>query len=98
MAKIEYPAVRAGINAFVPCPLFKSRLLETLSDLLNGVGEEKEAGEGSNMDYSGHHILLVEDNELNQEIALEMLSVTGVQVEVAENFPEKMRKVCGSLL
>lgn len=84
-AKIEYPAARAGINAFVPCPLFKSRLLETLSNLLNGVGEEKEAGEGSNMDYSGRHILLVEDNELNQEIALEMLSVTGVQVEVAEN-------------
>ncbi len=84
-AKIEYPAARAGINAFVPCPLFKSRLLETLSDLVNGDGEAENAGEASNMDYSGHHVLLVEDNELNQEIALEMLSVTGVQVEVAEN-------------
>ncbi|MCI8281174.1 MAG: response regulator [Lachnospiraceae bacterium] len=84
-AKIEYPAARAGINAFVPCPLFKSRLLETLSDLVNGDGEAENTGEASNMDYSGRHVLLVEDNELNQEIALEMLSVTGVQVEVAEN-------------
>ena len=36
-----------------------------------------------NRDYSSRHILLVEDNELNQEIALELLSVTGAQVEVA---------------
>lgn len=84
-AQIEYRARRAGITGFVPCPLFRSRLLETLADtILQSKGEMGEREE-RNEDYSGRHILLVEDNELNLEIALEMLSLTGVQVETAEN-------------
>lgn len=83
-AQIEYRAQRAGINAFVPCPIFKSRLLETLSGLICA-NREKEAPEKALEDYSRHRVLLVEDNELNQEIAVELLSMTGVQVEVADN-------------
>ncbi|MDE7016102.1 MAG: response regulator [Lachnospiraceae bacterium] len=84
-AQIEYRAVRSGVDAFVPCPLFKSRLLETLSALLNGRRTEEGSAGAMDVDYSDYRILLVEDIELNQEIAVEMLSVTGVQVEVADN-------------
>lgn len=84
-AQIEYRAVRAGVNAFVPCPLFKSRLLETLSELIGGMQEDIGGCMNGNADYSAYHILLVEDIELNQEIAMEMLKMTGAQVEVADN-------------
>lgn len=83
-AQIEYQAQRAGVNAFVPCPLFKSRLLETLSGLIHTEGKA-EAVEASQTDYGEYRVMLVEDNELNQEIAMELLSFTGVQVEVADN-------------
>ncbi len=76
-AQIEYRAVRAGISAFVPCPLFPSKLLETLSALTSGAGAGSQAG--------GSRILLVEDNELNQEIAMELLGMTGVQVDAADD-------------
>ena len=84
-AQIEFRAARAGVNAFVPCPLFQSRLLETLSELIARTGEGGEASSDFHTDYSSYRILLVEDIELNQEIVVEMLSVTGVQVEVADN-------------
>lgn len=85
-AQLEYRAVRAGVNAFVPCPLFGSRLLDALSLL---IGEDQKDGGGqlgpSVRDYSAYRVLLVEDNELNLEIATELLGMTGVQVETAEN-------------
>ena len=39
----------------------------------------------ANADYSGKRILLVEDNELNREIAIEIIGMTGVEIDVAEN-------------
>lgn len=89
--QMEYRASRAGINAFVPCPLFKSRLLGTLAELTGSNCEEENRREGDR-DYSKRHILLVEDNELNQEIAVELLSATGVQVEVAGDGAQAVEK------
>ncbi len=90
-AQIEYRAQRAGVNAFVPCPLFKSRLLETLSGLLQANGT-KEAENMEQADYSRYHALLVEDNELNQEIAMELLSFTGIQVETADDGASALKR------
>ena len=89
--QLEYRAVRAGINAFVPCPLFKSRLLRTLAEWT--VGRQDGGSEFTDMsgDYGGFCVLLAEDNELNQEIAVELLSLTGLQVEVAGNGAEAVR-------
>lgn len=84
-AQLEYRATRAGINAFVPCPLFKSRLLATISDLTCNVSDEQTPVSVQDQDYSQYRLLLVEDNELNREIATELLSTTGVQIETAEN-------------
>lgn len=82
-AQIEYRAQRAGINAFVPCPLFKSRLFATLSDLIGHMKGDQDSHDP--IDYSNYRVLLVEDNDLNREIAIELLSLIGVQVEEAEN-------------
>jgi len=84
-AQIEFRAKRAGVDAFVPCPLFKSRLIDTLANLINKNQKSNGGIVSLNADYSNYRVLLVEDNELNQEIAMELLSLTGVQVEVAGN-------------
>ncbi|MCI9338111.1 MAG: response regulator [Lachnospiraceae bacterium] len=91
-AQLEYRATRAGVNAFVPCPLFKSRLLDTLAALMEDGSAGEKASAVTSADYSGCHVLLVEDNELNQEIAMEMLSGNGVHAEVANNGAEALEK------
>lgn len=69
-------------------PVYKSKLLHTLRSFVEK--EKKETVPDntfklSDADYSGKRILLVEDNELNREIAVEILSTTGVTVDTAEN-------------
>ena len=44
--------------------------------------------------YRGLRVLLVEDNELNRQIASEMLELLGVSVEMAENGREAVEAVC----
>ena len=82
---IEAEARSAGVNAFISKPLFKSRLQRLFDELMS---EKQEAGTGESplqnleqMDLSGYCCLLVEDNELNAEIAQEILEETGIQVE-----------------
>ncbi|MCI9143506.1 MAG: response regulator [Lachnospiraceae bacterium] len=91
-AQLEYRTTRVGVSAFVPCPLFKTRLLDTLFDLTDTDKNGQEFSSGLNTDYSGCHVLLVEDNELNQEIALEMLSLNGVEADVADNGVQALEK------
>lgn len=84
-AQMEYRAVRAGVSDFVPCPLFRSRLTGALSRLICGEGEDAGGTGSRDADYRSYRALLVEDNELNLEIASELLGMTGIQVETAEN-------------
>ena len=91
-AQIEYRATRAGVSAFVPCPLFGSRLLNTLSALVCGTGENGGGAGSRNADYSAYRVLLVEDNELNLEIASELLGITGIQVETAGDGRQAVEK------
>jgi len=84
-AQIEYRAAKAGINAFVPCPLFKSKLLAVLSEHTYDTQQHCSERTDNQFDYGQYRLLLVEDNELNREIAIELLSMTGVQIDTAEN-------------
>ncbi len=95
-AQLEYRASRAGVSAFVPCPLFKSRLLSTLSGLLDGGQGASESRGDRDGDYSRFRALLVEDNELNQEIAVELLGMTGVQVDVAGDGQQAVERFAAS--
>lgn len=85
---IEAEALEAGVDAFIEKPLFKSRLTRVFKEVLGFGGEEKEitALEAFQQeDFSGKRVLLVEDNELNIEVATELLDVVGIQVEQALN-------------
>jgi CheY-like chemotaxis protein len=85
---IEQEARKAGANAFISKPLFKSRLTHLFNNLVGKGGEAVEAQPLQNfedMDLSGYRTLLVEDNDLNAEIATEILEMTGITVDVAND-------------
>lgn len=81
--EIEYRANRCGIRHFLPLPVFRKTLLNELNATLSSAKEEEQSF--GSPDLSGRHILLVEDNIINREIALELLSMTNASVDTAEN-------------
>ena len=89
-------AKAAGIDAFIAKPLFRSRLTATLRQFTSGRKENTARNyleKLSESDYTGKRILLVEDNELNREIAGEILQMTGAEVETAEDGKIAVEKV-----
>ena len=95
-SEIEEEAKAAGIDAFIAKPLFRSRLTATLRQFTSGRKEKTARNyldELSESDYTGKRILLVDDNELNREIAGEILQMTGAEVETAENGKIAVEKV-----
>ena len=95
---IEVEARAAGVTAFCAKPLFMSDIRETL---MNAIGQSQAEPEDSVLpaagsDFRGRCILLVEDNELNSEIALEILNEYGFLVDTAENGAEAVEKVKNS--
>lgn len=87
-SEIEDEARAAGVNAFLEKPVFKSNLIHTFNSIIKG-GKSADANAGLNEmkeeEYKGRRILLVEDNELNREIAREILEMSGFEVEEAVN-------------
>ena len=95
-SEIEEEAKAAGVDAFIAKPLFRSRLTATLRQFTSGRKEitaRNYLEELSEADYTGKRILLVEDNELNREIGVEILQMTGAEVETAENGKIAVEKV-----
>lgn len=78
-ADIEDEAIEAGVTAFCSKPLFMSDLRGIL---LAPKTEEEYDENGKNADFTGKKILLAEDNELNQEIAFEILSEFGFEIDI----------------
>jgi len=83
-SEFEAEAREAGISGFISKPLFKSTLYHALCQYMD-VGTEHEQTLNQNMDLSGRRILLAEDNELNWEVAKELLSDLGVELDWAED-------------
>jgi signal transduction histidine kinase/CheY-like chemotaxis protein len=85
-SSIEQEAKAAGINAFISKPLFKSRLIYVMKSLMLGEEEEHtEVDQLQSRNYEGKRVLIAEDNELNMEIAEELLRQVGVEVDTAVN-------------
>ena len=93
-------AKQSGIEEILIKPVSSSLLFDTVAHL---IGDKTRQKTDSN-DYPvyaldrlqtihGAHILLVEDNELNQEVAVELLKEVGVSADVAENGEVALRKV-----
>ena len=94
-ADIEAEAKAAGVTAFCSKPMFMSDLRETLLTALGQSQTETDDSvlPGGSPDFRGKHILLAEDNELNREIAVEILSKYGFMVDTAENGVEAVKKI-----
>ncbi len=82
---IEEEARDAGITGFISKPLFKSTLYYSLRKFAGIADEKKIEYEDKTEDFSGRRILLAEDNDLNWEIAEELLGEIGFSMDRAEN-------------
>lgn len=89
---IEEEAREAGVTEFCSKPLFKSDLKAVLCRAHSSVPEE-EKEEWSEADFIGKRVLLVEDNELNREIATEILEESGFLVESVPDGTDAVRKM-----
>lgn len=89
-ADIETEAQQAGVNGFLQKPLFKS----SLARCLRLYGAEKSAVQGCppSVSLAGKHVLLVEDNQFNREIAIELLSSLGAELESADDGAEGLAR------
>ena len=95
---IEVEARAAGVTAFCAKPMFMSDIRDTL---MSAIGQKRPEAEdtilpSADSDFRGRCILLVEDNELNSEIAVEILNEYGFLVDTAENGAEAVQKVRNS--
>ena len=87
-SEIEDEAREAGVTGFIAKPLFKSTLFYGLKPYIGDAAEGKEIGNTTGperVELSGKRILLAEDNEINWEIANELLSALGLELEWAED-------------
>lgn len=84
-SEIERDARHAGAVAFIAKPLFKSKLALAFRQLIGTAEPEGNGGivEISQLHFGRGHLLLVEDNSLNMEIAQEIIGQTGVQIDTA---------------
>lgn len=91
----EEEAKEAKANGFITKPLYRSKLIQILRRFLADVKQEDSpAGFSlSDADYSGKRLLLVEDNELNREIAVEIIGSTGITIDTAVNGLEAFEMV-----
>lgn len=83
-SEFETEAREAGVSGFISKPLFKSTLFHALRQYM-GVEAPHDQTLNQNMDLCGRRILLAEDNEINWEIASELLSDLGVELDWAED-------------
>ncbi len=83
-SEIEAEAREAGINGFLSKPLFKSTLYYGLKPYIDSPVSQAEP-ERNTLSFAGRRVLLAEDNELNWEIASELLQEVGLELDWAEN-------------
>ena len=108
VGEVEAAAERVGATEVIGKPLFESSIIAALEHVL----DDRDAGRGSDAapadaespvaaderryDFTGKTILVVEDNELNLEIAAELMSMTGAAVETARNGREAVESFAAS--
>lgn len=85
----EAGAERISIEGFITKPLFASRLYERLRKYVDGYQEQgQDEPKNEVVEFHGNRILLAEDMEINWEVANEILSSMGLQLEHAADGKE----------
>ena len=90
-ADVEEEAREAGVTAFCAKPIFLSELRRVLSEPFAAAAEN--TGETQKPDFTGKRLLLAEDNEMNQMIAVAILEGAGFAVEIANDGLQAVQKV-----
>ena len=93
---IEKEAREAGVTAFCSKPLFRSQLYQALKNVEDATAKEP-VPETSPEQFKGKRVLIVDDVELNREIAVAVIEDAGMQVETAENGQEAVEMLAGSV-
>ena len=87
-SEIEEEFLRAGADAFITKPLFKSKMLQVLQLFVSIEPPKTERNvpeEGERHPFCGKRVLLAEDNDINREIAIELLQMQNMVVDSVEN-------------
>ena len=88
--EVEEDGRDAGADYFVIKPVFQSSLFNVLNRICGRTIEPEEEKQAENFDFSGKHVLLAEDVELNMEVAVKMLKMVGIEVSCAEDGKEAL--------
>jgi CheY-like chemotaxis protein len=89
---IEVEAKQAGVDKFLPKPLFSSTLVDCINQCLGATSlEASEQPREPADDFSGRYILLAEDVEINQEIVIALLEPTSILIDCAGNGADAVR-------
>ena len=90
---IEQDAKTAGVNGFLPKPLFASDVVECVNKYVGIQENAAYGGDAQEQDESfpGHRILLAEDVEINREIVVTLLEPTQLEIDCAADGDEALR-------
>jgi CheY-like chemotaxis protein len=93
LSVIEEEGTCAGVDKFLPKPLFPSTVVDCINQCLgvNGSVVEEEEPDGTADDFTGRCVLLAEDVEVNREIVLALLGPTNLHIDCAENGAEAVK-------
>lgn len=91
LSEVEDEARAAGADQLVTKPLFQSTVFNLLMMLSGGKYKHNTANE-EEFDFTGHRVLLAEDNAFNRDIATELLDLVNMEVDTAENGEEAVEK------
>ena len=90
---MEEAAYSSGVSAFIDKPLFLSDIRKTIKNAMTIHDVDSEERSIVQEEFMGRRILLVEDNKMNQEIAITILEEAGFFVDLAENGEMAVNKV-----
>lgn len=86
ISQIEEKAREVGVDSFMTKPVYRSKLLRKMTEVTSGLSELTDSLDLPDCNIpEGRRVLLAEDNELNREIAVELLSMLGVETDCAED-------------
>ena len=99
-SEIEQLAREAGANTFVSKPLFRTKLVNLFTSLVNNPSGDSPVDvplqQLENLNLKGRRVLLTEDQEINAEIAMEFLEMAGLDVDWARDGEEAVEKMAAS--
>jgi len=85
-ADIKEVSNKAGVDKFLPKPLFPAAIAEIINDFLGDVRYHvDETAASASDDFCGKYMLLAEDVEINREILISLLEHTNLSIDCAEN-------------